>query len=147
MLALRSALLSLVLPSLACGGDPFGPPPDCPLTSEAVLDVLPVRFAKGTQTQLVARWDREVVPADLPDNFSLALTDEDGRTVGTWPVIDPQGSTGAIADVDILGQRSFFVDVDVDPAATSDAYELHVTYSPDPEACPGPVHSVALTVE
>jgi hypothetical protein len=145
MLARGFVLLSLPFASLACGGDPFGPPPDCPLTSEAVLDVLPVRFAKGTETQLSARWDREVLPADLPDNFAVSLSDEDGRTVGAWPALDPRA--GAISDMDILGQRSFLIDVAVDPAATSDVYQLHVTYSPDPEACPGPEHSVDLAIE
>ncbi len=112
-----------------------------------MLDVLPVRFAKGEAVQLTARWDRAVLPVDLPDNFALSLRDEDGRTVGAWPALDASTSTGAISDVDILGQRSFFIDVAVDPAATSDAFQLRVTYSPDPDACPGPRHEVDLAID
>jgi hypothetical protein len=147
MLARTFALVSLLSSSVACGGDPFGPPPDCPLVDEAVLDVLPVRFAKGAPVQLSARWDRAVLPPELPDNMSLRLEDEDGRAVGGWPALGPSSSTGAIADVDILGQRTFLVDVDVPAADESGAYRLFVTYSPDPEACPGPTHEVPLDIE
>lgn len=141
---MRPAALLLV-PLVAACGDPFAPPPSCPLVEDAVLDMLPVRFPRGEDVQLWARWDREVVPEDLPDEFSLALVDEDGRQRGAWP--SAGGPTSVLRDLDILGQRTFLVDVGVPAEMPAGEYVMKVTYSPDPDLCPGPSHEVRLQIE
>lgn len=138
-------LLCLASTALVGCADPFAPPPDCPLTSEAVIDVLPVRFARGDDVQLTARWDRAVVPEDLPDHVSVVLLDEEGRQRGAWPAAGE--ATGVVRDVDVLGQRTFLVDVGVPMEMPAGAYTMRATYTPDPQACPGPEHEVHLEIE
>jgi hypothetical protein len=141
----RALVFAVVLAALPGCADPFAPPPNCPLVEDAVLDMLPVRFARGEDVQLWARWDREVVPEDLPDEFTLLLLDEGGRERGAWP--SAAGPSSVLRDVDILGQRTFLVDVGVPEEMPAGDYTMRVTYTPDPERCPGPDHEVRLQIE